>query len=168
MLAELLAAPSRQELEAACLAAGQCPDPPQLEQSLLQRRRWLGQALRPQLQALLQWCQPQLHQLWPQGVAQRRLQGMAWAWLAAAGEEQVRAEAAAAVSGLSMTLARAGLEALHPWDCPEREQAMAAFAQRWQQRPVILDSWFSLEASCLLYTSPSPRDKRQSRMPSSA
>ena len=46
-----------------------------------------------------------------------------------------------------MTLARAGLEALHPWDCPEREQAMAAFAQRWQQRPVILDSWFSLEAS---------------------
>lgn len=147
LLAELLAAPSRQELEAACLAAGQCPDPPQLEQSLLQRRRWLGQALRPQLQALLQWCQPQLHQLWPEGVAQRRLQGMAWAWLAAAGEEQVRAEAAAAVSGPSMTLARAGLEALHPWDCPERDQAMAAFAQRWQQRPVILDSWFSLEAS---------------------
>ena len=25
-----------------------------------------------------------------------------------------------------------------------------------------------VEASCLLYTSPSPRDKRQSRMPSSA
>ena len=58
---------------------------------------WLQDAnphLRPQLLALLQWCQPQLQQLWPQGVAQRRLQGMAWAWLAAAGEEQVRAEAA--------------------------------------------------------------------------
>ena len=31
-------------------------------------------------------------------------------------------------------------------------------------------SWFCLETgkACLLYTSPSPRDKRQSRMPSSA
>ena len=30
------------------------------------------------------------------------------------------------------------------------------------------DSAYSLDVSCLLYTSPSPRDKRQSRMPSSA
>ena len=30
---------------------------------------------------------------------------------------------------------------------------------------VILAQW---DSSCLLYTSPSPRDKRQSRMPSSA
>ena len=28
--------------------------------------------------------------------------------------------------------------------------------------------WLDLRCSCLLYTSPSPRDKRQSRMPSSA
>ena len=28
--------------------------------------------------------------------------------------------------------------------------------------------WITAEYSCLLYTSPSPRDKRQSRMPSSA
>ena len=28
--------------------------------------------------------------------------------------------------------------------------------------------WAGNKASCLLYTSPSPRDKRQSRMPSSA
>ena len=40
---------------------------------------------------------------------------------------------------------------------------------------LIIDSWFdnylgvvSLIKVCLLYTSPSPRDKRQSRMPSSA
>ena len=30
------------------------------------------------------------------------------------------------------------------------------------------DSFYDLIAGCLLYTSPSPRDKRQSRMPSSA
>ena len=31
-----------------------------------------------------------------------------------------------------------------------------------------LPSWFGTFIGCLLYTSPSPRDKRQSRMPSSA
>ena len=34
-------------------------------------------------------------------------------------------------------------------------------------RKLISDLYFVYEA-CLLYTSPSPRDKRQSRMPSSA
>ena len=40
------------------------------------------------------------------------------------------------------------------------------FAKRYRKRRIVL----SKEASnaCLLYTSPSPRDKRQSRMPSSA
>ena len=32
-------------------------------------------------------------------------------------------------------------------------------------KPVL---FYGIEAICLLYTSPSPRDKRQSRMPSSA
>ena len=32
----------------------------------------------------------------------------------------------------------------------------------------LLDQFFAYDDSCLLYTSPSPRDKRQSRMPSSA
>ena len=35
-------------------------------------------------------------------------------------------------------------------------------------RPSVGFSAISLLESCLLYTSPSPRDKRQSRMPSSA
>ena len=31
-----------------------------------------------------------------------------------------------------------------------------------------VDTLFEVSSTCLLYTSPSPRDKRQSRMPSSA
>ncbi len=31
-----------------------------------------------------------------------------------------------------------------------------------------LNKWPVIDGDCLLYTSPSPRDKRQSRMPSSA
>ena len=36
------------------------------------------------------------------------------------------------------------------------------------ERPEVGDLCRTLYISCLLYTSPSPRDKRQSRMPSSA
>ena len=35
-------------------------------------------------------------------------------------------------------------------------------------RRAVSDVWLDNSGSCLLYTSPSPRDKRQSRMPSSA
>ena len=41
----------------------------------------------------------------------------------------------------------------------------------WNDSDVFYDTWsqcIELGGSCLLYTSPSPRDKRQSRMPSSA
>ena len=65
----------------------------------------------------------------------------------AAGDVGVRAEAAAAVGGPSMTLARAGLRALQCHDTTERTAAMAAFHERWQDKPVILDAWFALEAS---------------------
>jgi aminopeptidase N len=51
------------------------------------------------------------------------------------------------VRGPSMTLARAGLRALQPSETPERAAAMEAFHQRWQEKPVILDAWFALEAS---------------------
>ena len=39
---------------------------------------------------------------------------------------------------------------------------------RAADRDVVLKGVFGLDRICLLYTSPSPRDKRQSRMPSSA
>ena len=37
-----------------------------------------------------------------------------------------------------------------------------------KRKLIITDGVFSMDGDCLLYTSPSPRDKRQSRMPSSA
>ena len=45
------------------------------------------------------------------------------------------------------------------------EDAMHALSDLLSQDP---EDSFALGGSCLLYTSPSPRDKRQSRMPSSA
>ena len=43
---------------------------------------------------------------------------------------------------------------------------MVSRYQRMQNKNVLFP--FAFHCTCLLYTSPSPRDKRQSRMPSSA
>ena len=50
---------------------------------------------------------------------------------------------------------------------PTFAQSSAQFDPNYFLRPKVGgDGWFG--SGCLLYTSPSPRDKRQSRMPSSA
>jgi aminopeptidase N len=88
---------------------------------------------------------------------------MAWSWLVAANSEsstpenstpenstsenKIAHQVALAVEGPSMTLARAALAALQPWDCQARTLAMEAFQARWLEKPVILDNWFALEAS---------------------
>ncbi|MCP9801830.1 aminopeptidase N [Synechococcus sp. RedBA-s] len=139
----LLSMPGLAELE----AASEQPDPPALYGAIRTLQTRFGQALAVPLADCLERCRPQWGLPWPEGVGDRLLTGLVWAWRAAAGDGTVMAAAADAVEGPSMTLARAGLRALQPLASHERERAMAAFYGRWQQKPVILDAWFSLEAS---------------------
>ena len=142
-LAVLLALPGTAELEAL-----QNPvDPLALYTA---QRDWiaeLGRQLSDPLHKLLEVCREDWSQAWPAGQGARSLTGLAWSWLAAAGDADARQQALAAVSGPSMTLARAALRALQPLDAVERDQALDLFYQRWQEKPVILDAWFALEAS---------------------
>ena len=143
----LLALPGLPELEDAAVAGGGPCDPPALFHALLELQARFGAALERSLEESLERCRPQWLEAWPHGVGDRLLTATAWSLRAAAGDLGTRAEAAAAVHGPSMTLARAGLRALQCQDTPERSAAVAAFHDRWQERPVILDAWFSLEAS---------------------
>ena len=142
-LAVLLALPGTAELEAL-----QNPvDPPALYAA---RREWiaeLGRQLADPLNQLLDVCRGEWPQAWPAGQGGRSLTGLAWSWLAAAGDAEARNQALEAVSGPSMTLARAALRALQPMEVDERDLALDRFYQRWQDKPVILDAWFALEAS---------------------
>ena len=142
-LAVLLALPGTAELEAL-----QNPvDPLAL---YMAQRDWiaeLGRQLSDPLHKLLEVCRGDWSQAWPAGQGARSLTGLAWSWLAAAGDADARQQALAAVSGPSMTLARAALRALQPLEAVERDQALDLFYQRWQDKPVILDAWFALEAS---------------------
>ena len=141
--AMLLALPGLAELEDAVAE----PDPPALHGALLALQARFGAALAEPLQHSLERCRPQWELAWPAGNGDRQLTATAWSWRAAAGDGAIRQQAAAAVAGPSMTLARAGLRALQNRPTPERQQAIDAFYQRWQERPVILDAWFALEAS---------------------
>ncbi|MCP9802383.1 aminopeptidase N [Cyanobium sp. T1G-Tous] len=143
----LLALPGLPELEDAAVAIGAEPDPPALFAALLALQQRFGAALAVPLTAALERCTPQWSLAWPAGNGDRLLTGTVWSWRVAAGDAQVAEAAAAAVQGPSMTLARAGLRALQCHPIAERQQAVEAFYQRWQHKPVILDAWFALEAS---------------------
>ena len=145
--AALLALPGAGELEDAASDLGLHPDPPALFAAGQALRTRLGEALAQPLLQHLDDCRGQWLEAWPQGQGDRRLTGLIWSWRTASGDPAVIAQARAAVDGTSMTLARLGLAALHPHDLPARQQAMDAFYARWQHRPVILDSWFGLQAA---------------------
>jgi aminopeptidase N len=146
----LLALPGLAELEDAAVAARVEADPPALFAAQLELQRRFGEALAEPLAVALQGCRDGWARAWPAGDGARRLTALAWSWRAPAGDPAVIAAARAAVDGPSMTLARAGLRALQPLVIPERAAAMEAFYQRWQQKPVILDAWFAMEAAAPL------------------
>ena len=143
VLATLLAFPGLAELEALQDEA----DPPALFEAACALRELFGSQLADALRQRLASSAESLQAPWPAGQGERQLTALVWSWLAAAGDEEVRDAALAAVSGPSMTLARAALRALQPIDCAQRLQALQVFHDRWQDRPVIFDTWFALEAS---------------------
>ena len=64
---------------------------------------------------------------------------------------------------------RAVFEAmLTGWERQQRSRMLGDATVRARDRLVRRFTEFAESYPCLLYTSPSPRDKRQSRMPSSA
>ena len=50
----------------------------------------------------------------------------------------------------NMTDAMAALQALTNCDCPEREPALDAFYRKWRDQPLVVDKWFSLQATSRL------------------
>ena len=138
----LMALPGLPELE----DAAPQPDPPALFAALQALRHRFGEALAEPLQRALGRCTPQWSLPWPEGTGDRMLTATIWSWRVAAGDEAVIAAARTAVEGPSMSLARAGLRALQDHPIAARQEAVEAFYARWQEKPVILDSWFAMEA----------------------
>ena len=84
----------------------------------------------------------------------RRLLAMLTHLLVASREASAYAHAARLAAHKNMTLSMAGLGALNQSDAPERMEAMAEFAARWHDNPLVLEKWFALESSCPFLSTP--------------
>jgi aminopeptidase N len=86
-----------------------------------------------------------------EAMGNRALGNVVLAYLGASGHQAGRDLAKAQVdAGKSMTLVMGGLNALNHIACPERETSLATFHDRWRDRPMELDKWFSLTAMSTL------------------
>ena len=88
------------------------------------------------------------------------------AWLDLAADDGDVAQVLNALADRGFPASERSLE-LNPNSRLVQSQEAAGWWRRWRQLMVAL-VLLVLSVLCLLYTSPSPRDKRQSRMPSSA
>jgi len=80
-------------------------------------------------------------------MGRRALANAALAYMVASGrEEGIRHAVAQARPDGTMTRVMGALIAVNDLERPERDAALAAFHDRWQHDPLVLDKWFALKA----------------------
>ncbi len=142
LLASFLTLPSFSELE----SYFDVIDPIGLENARAFLRSFIGKNLSRPFWDLVYECSSSLDAKWPKGQYERRLTSICWELLASAGDLNIRKSVLKSITSNSMTLAKAALNALKKFDCPEREQALKLFFDRWNDRPEVLDTWFYFTA----------------------
>jgi aminopeptidase N len=88
-------------------------------------------------------------------IDRRRQHNTALAYLCAAGDAAGRALARGQLEAAdNMTDSIAALACLCEIECPEREQALERFYERWQHDPLVIDKWFTVQATSSLESTP--------------
>ena len=85
-------------------------------------------------------------------AGQRRLKNLCLSYLMILDDEHVRKICVKQYQEAdNMTDALNALQALvHGFDCPEKEEALASFYERWKADPLVLDKWFAIQATAPL------------------
>ena len=142
-LSTLLTIPGFSELE----SLFEIVDPINIYIQSLNFKVLIGKEILQDLKKLTKSISININKEWPLGKGERKLLGTIWAYLALAGDGTIKKECVRAIGSSSMTLARGALEALKPLDSLETKEASNLFYDLWKENPVVLDSWFSYEAS---------------------
>lgn len=91
------------------------------------------------------------YQLDPASIGKRRLKNVVLAYLACLEDAKINHDCLQQFQQANnMTDTMGALNALNNVDCPERQQALAAFYQRWQDQPLVVHKWFILQAQSTL------------------
>ena len=115
-------------------------------------RHTLASALRDELRAVYQRChEPGPHRIGADAAARRALKNVCLSYLMVLDDSQSLALCLDQIANATnMTDELGALAALINRADPERDQALANFYQRWQSDPLVVDKWFSLQASSTL------------------
>ena len=116
-------------------------------------RRALGEALADEFAAVRErlLTERKPYRFDAEGAARRALANTCLAYLAANGTPAARAQCLTQFeSADNMTDAVAALGALADLDCEERTATLARFEDRWRGDPLVMDKWFSLQATSAL------------------
>lgn len=124
-------------------------DPERIHAAREQVLRTLAEAHAPVLRAMHdRLAAPKPYRVEKSDIANRRLQNACLGLLAALEDDDVRARAAKQYADANnMTEAQAALSVLVDLGGGEAERAVADFHAKWKDDPLVLDKWFSVQAT---------------------
>jgi len=119
-------------------------------------RQWIAQGLESLLVAAYDnVTSDMLSRIDGPGMAQRRLRNTCLGYLVEIGTQpHIDRAFTQFANGENMTNVGAALQALSNIDCEERLSALAAFEAKWNNEPLVLDKWFSIQATSHLPDTP--------------
>ena len=143
LLSELLSIPTFSEIEPEI----ENIDPLKIYKTIDELNYLFGRKLKKELYFKLQDIEKNLTKIWPEGKHERKLIETIWKLLLHSNDEKIKNKIINYVDCNSMTLAKAALNSFCRINCPERKTISKIFFNKWKNNSVVLDSWFSFNAS---------------------
>ncbi|WP_288262979.1 aminopeptidase N, partial [uncultured Prochlorococcus sp.] len=143
LLSELLSIPTFAEIESEI----ENIDPLKIYKTIDELNYLFGTKLKKELYYKLNEIEKNIDKVWPEGKHERKLIETIWKLLLHSKDEAIKRKIIFYVDSNSMTLAKAALNSFSRIDCPERKTISNIFFNKWKNNSVVLDSWFSFNAT---------------------
>ncbi len=143
LLSELLSIPTFAEIESEMKNI----DPLKIYKTIDELNYLVGTKLKKELYLKHHEIEKNLNKVWPDGKNERKLIETIWKLLLHSYDEEIKSKIINYVDSNSMTLAKAALNSFSRINCPERQTISNIFFNKWKNNSVVLDSWFSFNAS---------------------
>ncbi len=143
LLSELLSIPTFAEIESEM----ENIDPLKIYKTIDELNYLFGIKLKKELYFKLQEIEKNINKVWPEGKNERKLIETIWKLLLHSNDQEIKSRIIKFVDSSSMTLAKAALNSFSRINCPERKIISNIFFNKWKNNNVVLDSWFSYNAS---------------------
>ncbi len=143
LLSELLSIPTFADIESEI----ENINPLKIYKTIDELNFLFGTKLKKELYFKLQEIEKNINKVWPEGKHERKLIETIWKLLLHSKDEEIKRKIIFYVDSNSMTLAKAALNSFSRIDCPEKQTISNIFFNKWKNNSVVLDSWFSFNAT---------------------